>query len=608
MRPFIPSYRCLRLGIFLATSILGLAPLARDLARGEPAAFDAAPSSLIRSAGSGPWSAPTTWEGGAVPTAGARVQVRAGHTVRYDVASDAVIRSIHVAGTLSFAPDRDTRLDVGLIKIQAGDDASEDGFDCDAHLGRTRRRRAPGRRWRSARPIARSDREHTAVIRLAYVEGMDRQTCPAIVCCGGRMDFHGAPMSRTWVKLGATAPKGDAEVGLAEPVTGWRVGDRVIVTATQGDNGTGGTRRRKPGDKASSTAPDQRGYRTDAEPGVPVYTEERILRGIDGDPPDARPPPRVRAPGRRRLSRRGRQPEPQRRRRVGRPGRSPRPHDVPPRLGRLDLATPSSATWARRACSASTACTSTASATRCAAARSSAPRSGTAATAGSRSTARTTWSSATASATSSVGHGFFLEDGTEVNNVLDRNLAVQAYVAQEAARSRSCRSTRTRGAGFWWANSRNTLHPQRHLRERPLRLPLRGHAEPRARPDLPGPPARRLAPGGRHPHAAVRPVRGQRVPLRRQVRAQPRRGGRSRRPRSPASVRDQGHEDLEGPLRLPAGVAERPGRRDDDLPRRLRRLQPELRPPRLPRPVDHRDATPSRSTAASTTRASSTAP
>src|SRR5499425_1144512 len=27
----------------------------------------------------------------------------------------------------------------------------------------------------------------------------------------------------------------------------------------------------------------------------------------------------------------------------------------------------------------------------------------------------------------SVGHGFFMEDGTEVFNVLDRNLAVQAY-------------------------------------------------------------------------------------------------------------------------------------------------------------------------------------
>src|SRR4051794_16065925 len=42
---------------------------------------------LIRSAQSGPWSAPTTWEGGHVPGTAARVQVREGHTVVYDVSS-----------------------------------------------------------------------------------------------------------------------------------------------------------------------------------------------------------------------------------------------------------------------------------------------------------------------------------------------------------------------------------------------------------------------------------------------------------------------------------------------------------------------------------------
>src|SRR5581483_5068508 len=54
----------------------------------------------------------------------------------------------------------------------------------------------------------------------------------AIVCCGGRMDFHGAPLPRTWVKLGAAAAAGDTRVTLAEPVPGWRAGDRVIITAT----------------------------------------------------------------------------------------------------------------------------------------------------------------------------------------------------------------------------------------------------------------------------------------------------------------------------------------------------------------------------------------
>jgi len=89
---------------------------------------------LIRSAQSGAWSAPATWEGGKVPAAGNRVQVRSGHTVVYDGRSSEVIRSLHLAGVLTFAHDKDTQLDVGLLKIQAGDDTSEEGFDCNAHL------------------------------------------------------------------------------------------------------------------------------------------------------------------------------------------------------------------------------------------------------------------------------------------------------------------------------------------------------------------------------------------------------------------------------------------------------------------------------------------
>ncbi|MGE3809442.1 MAG: G8 domain-containing protein, partial [Gemmataceae bacterium] len=171
-----------------------------------------------------------TWEGGKLPPAGARVLVREGHQVVYDVDSDQAMRSVHVAGTLSFAPDKDTRLDVGLLKVQSDEICLEEGFDCEARPRAidTKAERGVLEIGTPERPI---DAKHTAKVRLVYFEGMKNESLPALVCCGGRLDIHGAPMSRTWVKLGDTAKKGDVSVTLAEPVTGWKVGDRIIVTA-----------------------------------------------------------------------------------------------------------------------------------------------------------------------------------------------------------------------------------------------------------------------------------------------------------------------------------------------------------------------------------------
>lgn len=215
-----------------ALLLLGLAPVAGSpLGAAAPEKGKEAPLPVVRSVKSGPWSVPATWEGGKVPAAMARVLIREGHQVVYDVKSDQTIRAINVAGILSFAPDKDTRLDVGLIKIQPGDEYSEEGFDCTAHVGP-----ADSGKPRPALEVGTPDRpidsRHTALIRLVFVADMNKESCPAIVCCGGRMDFHGAPLSRSWVKLGATAKKGDTTATLAEPVTGWKVGDRVIVTAT----------------------------------------------------------------------------------------------------------------------------------------------------------------------------------------------------------------------------------------------------------------------------------------------------------------------------------------------------------------------------------------
>jgi hypothetical protein len=56
----------------------------------------------------------------------------------------------------------------------------------------------------------------------------------------------------------------------------------------------------------------------------------------------------------------------------------------------------------------------------------------------------------------SVGHGFFLEDGTEVYNVFDRNLACQALEGQPLPKQ-VLPFDPNEGAGFWFANAHNTF-------------------------------------------------------------------------------------------------------------------------------------------------------
>src|SRR5262249_4478754 len=164
-----------------------------------------------------------------------------------------------VAGILSFARGKTTRLDVGLIKIQAGEEASEDGFDCDAHVGKPDTK-APRPALEVGAPDGPIDAKHTATIRLVYFAAHDPKSCPAIVCCGGRMDFHGAPMSRHWVKLAVTAKKEHDAVTLAETVQGWRAGDHILITDSQGVPST----QRKP------------------PHGLAFVGEERFIKSLDG--------------------------------------------------------------------------------------------------------------------------------------------------------------------------------------------------------------------------------------------------------------------------------------------------------------------------------------
>ena len=380
--------------------------------------------SVIRSAASGPWSAAATWEGGKVPGAGSRVLVLGAHTVTYDVKSDEIIRAINISGTLAFAQDRDTLLNCGLIKIEAGDVYSENGFDCEGHFDEVDPYQ-PRATLQVGTPAEPMPAQFKAVIRLHAVEGLDPQSCPAIVCCGGRMDFHGAPLGRTWVKLGATAAKGATEATLSEPVTGWRLGDRIIFTATTADQDTDG------------------------------LTEERIITAIDGQSIRFAEPLAREHAG-----------EGEFRGEVANLSRNVVVESADPAAGRghtmYHRGSAGAISYAefRHLGKRDTLgryslhfhlCGNTMR--------------------GSYVIGASIWDSHNRWLTihgtnylvvrdnvgyKSVGHGYFLEDGTEVFNILDRNLAVAARHGKRLPKQ-VLPFDQNEGAGYWWANSLNTF-------------------------------------------------------------------------------------------------------------------------------------------------------
>jgi hypothetical protein len=315
---------------------------------------------------------------------------------------------------------------VGLIKIEAGDTYSEEGFDCDAHLEAGDATK-PQPVLEVGTPDAPVAAKHTALIRLHHQDGMNKDSCPAIVCCGGRMDFHGAAMSRTWVRLGTTARQGDQELTLAESVQGWRVGDRVIVTATkrsyaraEGPFTEERTVTAIAGTKLTLDQPLKHEHLGTGEYRGEVANLSRNVVVESADPAGLRGHTMYHRGSAGSISY-------AEFRHLGKKGV----------LGRYALH--------YHLCGATMR--------------------------GSSVIGASIWDSHNRWLTihgtnylvvrdcvgyKSVGHGFFLEDGTEVYNVLDRNLAVGARTGRPLPQQ-VLPFDRNDGAGYWWANSLNTF-------------------------------------------------------------------------------------------------------------------------------------------------------
>lgn len=396
---------------------------------------------VVRSAQSGPWSAASTWENGKTPGKGSSVLIREGHRVVYDIESSEVVRAVYVSGILHFADDRDTRLEVGLLRIEPGDRMTEEGFDCLAHEMDDDAPNSSTAALEVGTPDKPIPDGRKAIIRLHYIEGMDKESFPAMVACGGRMEFHGSPMPRTWIKLEETAEVGHQLAFLTEEPKGWKKGDHVIFTGTTRHLGYGGTFVDSVRDQPST----EERVITDVKPSsfdsrhqitldAPLKYDHRAVDEFRGEVAnlsrniiiESAEPQGVRGHVMYHRQSAGSISYAEFRH-LGKKGV----------LGRYSLHFHLVGNSMR----------------------------------GSSVVGASIWDSENRWITihgtnylvvrdcvgyRSIGHGFFLEDGTEVFNVFDRNLAVQATLGRPLPKQ-VLPFDHNDGAGFWWANSMNAF-------------------------------------------------------------------------------------------------------------------------------------------------------
>lgn len=395
----------------------------------------------IRSTKSGDWSDANCWEPKRLPKSGDRVLVSRGTRIKYDLVSPEVIRLLQVVGRLEFSRSQNTELNVGVLKVQDSDTCTESGFACDfAHVNPKGEPNQAAQRQLPALIVG--TRENpipanvSARIRLHFLEGMDKQDAPAVACCSAQMEIHGSPLERTWVKLAANSQTGSDRIVVKKVPRGWKAGDNVIVTASNRTQSGYGS------------------FRPHAD-GKQPETEQRRIKSISGNTIQLDQPLKYFHAG-----------EGEFRAEIANLSRNVvvesadpqgvRGHTVFHRFSRGGISFAKFAHLGKEGVLGRYAihyhlvghtmrgsCVEGVSIV----------------------DSHNRW--VTIHGTQflvvrdcvgyqSVGHGYFLEDATEVFNLLDRNLAVHAYTGKRIP-NQALPFDPNDGAGFWWANGLNTL-------------------------------------------------------------------------------------------------------------------------------------------------------
>jgi hypothetical protein len=204
----------------MMTAALGAAPAnATTLPENMPDFSLDTTRTLVRSAQSGVWSNPATWQGGQVPTANNVVRILAGHSITIDDTSAAAY-TLAIDGKLAFSPSVNTRLRVTNLQVMAGEMGM--GTPGILEVGT------------AAAPVAAGV---TAEILIANTPLGGGVADPLGFGTGiniiGKATMHGTLRTPTFVRLASEPRVGHTMLTLSQASSGWQVGDRLVLPDTR---------------------------------------------------------------------------------------------------------------------------------------------------------------------------------------------------------------------------------------------------------------------------------------------------------------------------------------------------------------------------------------
>jgi len=166
----------------------------------------------IQSAGSGSWFSGATWVGGIVPGASNVAKIAQGHTVTIDDTS-AIAYTISVNGKLAFSTGVDTSLKVTNLQVMSTG-VLEVGT--------------------AAVPIDANVTAQIVIANSPFGNGVsDPDQFGTGIIVFGKLTMHGSVKTPTFVRLATEPNANDTTLTLSAPVSGWTIGDRLVLPDTR---------------------------------------------------------------------------------------------------------------------------------------------------------------------------------------------------------------------------------------------------------------------------------------------------------------------------------------------------------------------------------------